>query len=280
MNSILSFIGNTPMIKIKNNLFVKMEKFNPSGSVKDRPVSYMIKNAIQSGKLSKDKIILDATSGNTGISIAMISATLGYESVLVMPESMSLERRKIIKAYGAKIILVSGDMDNAIEKAKELSEDERYFYLDQFSNEYNVQSHYETTGKEIWEQTSGRITHLVVGIGSGGTITGVAKFLKEKNSKIKIIGVEPRGKIQGLKDLSKNKKPKILDLFSVDGVVLVTDKQAKCKIKELASMGLFVGQSSGAAYYAAEKISGGLVVVVFPDGGEKYLSTEMFNSSD
>jgi cysteine synthase len=280
MSSILDFIGNTPMVKIGNNFFAKMEKFNPSGSVKDRPVSYMINSAIKSGKLTNDKIILDATSGNTGISIAMISASLGYESVLVMPESMSLERRKIIRAYGAKIVLVSGGMDNAIEKAKELSEDKRYFYLDQFSNEYNVQSHYETTGKEIWEQTSGRITHLVVGIGSGGTITGVAKFLKEKNSEIKIIGVEPRGIVQGLKDLSKNEKPKILDFSGIYDVVLVTDKQANIKTKELAKMGLFVGQSSGAAYSVAKKILDGLVVVVFPDGGEKYLSTEMFNSSD
>jgi len=199
---------------------------------------------------------------------------------LVMPESMSVERRKIMRSYGSEIVLVQGDMDNAISKAKQLAMNGKYYYLDQFSNEYNVQAHYETTGKEIWEQTGGKVTHLVIGIGSGGTITGVARLLKEKNPEIRIIGIEPRGGIQGLKDLSKNKKPEILDFSNVDEIVNVNVEQADRAVRKLAKMGLFVGQSSGAAYYVAEKITSGVVVVIFPDGGEKYLSTEMFNSSD
>jgi len=276
VDSILDFIGDTPLMRVEKDIYAKLEEFNPSGSVKDRPVSYMIREAIERGKLTKDKIILDATSGNTGISIAMIATSLGYKSLLVIPESMSVEKRKITRALGAEIILVSGGMDDAVEKAKHLARDKKYFYLDQFSNGFNVQSHYETTGREIWEQTDSKVTHIVAGIGSGGTITGIGKFLKEKNPEIIVIGVEPRGNIQGLKDLSKNKKPKILDFSVIDEIVKVTDKQANQEVRKLVKLGIFVGQSSGAAFYAGKKIKKGVIVVIFADGGERYLSTDLF----
>jgi cysteine synthase len=273
----LKLIGNTPVVRI-GKIFAKLEKFNPSGSVKDRAVSYMILSAIREGNLTKDKIILDATSGNTGISIAMISAVLGYRAVLVMPDSMSEERRKIIKAYGAEIMLVSGGMDDAIGKAIELANDKKYFYLDQFSNELNVQAHYETTGSEILRQVND-VTHVVAGMGSGGTLMGISKFFKERKLSVRIVGVEPIGSIQGLKNMSTNNKPKIFDFSAIDEKVVVTSEQANEAVKDLARMGIFVGQSSGAAFFAAKQIAGKAVVVIFPDGGEKYLSTEMFNYS-
>jgi len=277
--SILNLIGNTPLIKISGNVSAKLEKYNLSGSIKDRPVSYMILKAIETGKLTKEKTILDASSGNTGISIAIIAAILDYKATIIMPESMSIERRKIIKAYGANLILTSAEkgMDGSREKAKQLAENEQYFYLNQYSNGFNIQAHYETTGPEIWKQTNGKIKYLVAGMGTGGTLMGISKFLKEKNPDIQIIGVEPKKNniIQGLKNMSTNTVPEIFDFDKIDKKIIVDEKDAMKKTMELAKKGMFVGMSSGAAMWATEKIAKKTneeIVVIFPDGGEKYIS--------
>jgi len=282
MTTILDYIGNTPLVKLKNKeIYLKLEGFNPGGSVKDRVAYYMIEKAEKEGILKKDTILIEPSSGNTGIGLALVSAVKGYKITIVMPETMSIERRKILELFGAEILLTESknplsSMETAIEKAKEIAKKKGYLMLDQFSNENNVLAHYETTAPEIWKQTNGKITHFVAGIGSGGTITGVGKFLKEKNPNIKIIGVLPKDPIQGLKNIKITPKPKILDLDLIDEIIEVSLEDSIKNVKKLAmEEGIFAGFSSGAAVHAAQQKyteEKGVYVVVLPDGGMRYLS--------
>lgn len=287
-------VGNTPLVKInkltgKNDatIFAKLEKFNPSGSVKDRIALYMIERAEKEGKLKKGMTIIEPTSGNTGISLAMIGAIKGYKVKIIMPKSMSIERRKIIQAFGAELILVREEewRDAAISFTKRLAKENGYYMPNQFENQANVLAHYETTGREIIEQTKGKIDMFITGIGTGGTIVGAGKRLKEFNPKIKIVGVEPylNSKIQGLKNFSdSNYKPPILNFSVIDEIERIHDHDAFKMTKELAKKeGLFMGFSSGAVMYIALKKAkelgkGKIIVVLFPDGGEKYLSTKYY----
>ncbi|MBU0636825.1 MAG: cysteine synthase family protein [Patescibacteria group bacterium] len=292
--SILKLIGNTPLVKInklnqnkKVELYVKLEYFNPGGSIKDRIALRMIEQAEKNKELTKNKIILEATSGNTGIGLALVAAVKGYKLLLTMSEAASLERKKILKALGAEILftLAKDGTDGAIEKAYQLAKkDKKYWLADQFNNPENWKAHYYGTAEEIWKQTNGKITHFVAGIGTSGTLMGISKRLKEYNSKIKIIGVEPNlnHKIQGLKNMKEAYKPGIYDKTLLDEKINIKDEDAfemsRCLTKE---EGIFVGMSSGAAMFVAlekiKKIKKGLVVVLFPDSGERYLSTQLFN---
>lgn len=270
----------------KVEVFAKLEKMNPGGSVKDRIAKYMIEYAEIQGRLTKDKTIIEATSGNTGIGLAMIGAVKGYRVRVVMPETMSVERRKIMRMFGAEITLTSGrkGMDGAIDVAREIAKDKKKYWMpDQFSNEYNVLAHYETTGREIWEQTQGKITHFVAGMGTGGTLMGVSRRLKEYNPRIRIIGVEPHEDtpIPGLKNMKISYMPRIFDESKLDEKIVVRVEDAVKMARLLARKeGLLVGLSSGAAMYAAIKkskeLDRGVIVVLFPDGGEKYMSTPLF----
>lgn len=291
---ILKLIGNTPIVKIENmnpnskvELFAKLEYFNPGGSVKDRIALSMVGGAEKDGELTKDKKILEATSGNTGIGLALVAAAKGYKLLLTMSESASIERRKILKALGAEIVLTPAEQgtDGAIEKAYTMAREnpEEYYLMDQFNNKHNMQAHYDKTGPEIWKQTNGKITMFVAGIGTTGTIMGVGKYLKEKNLGVKIIGVEPYlgHKIQGLKNMKEAYKPGIYDKKMLDEKINVHDEDAYETARKLAKQeGLFVGMSSGAAMYVAlqkvKEMKGGVVVVLLPDGGERYLSTNLF----
>ena len=288
--NILKLIGNTPLVKInklnpnkKVELYAKLESFNPGGSVKDRIGLTMIEEAEKSGELTKDKIILEPTSGNTGIGIALVSAVKGYKVLLTMPESVSMERRKILKALGAELLLTPKEKgtDGAIEKAYKMAREEKdkYLLLDQYNNENNWKAHYNGTGKEIWEQTNGKITMFVAAIGTFGTLRGVSARLKENNKEIKIIGVEPYigHKIQGLKNMKEAYKPGIYDKKLLDEKVNIKDEDAYETARKLAKQeGIFVGMSSGAAMFVAlqkvRELKHGLVVVLLPDGGEKYLA--------
>ncbi len=269
-----------------NSIYIKLEGLNPSGSIKDVPVYYMLLNAENKGLIKPGDTIVEATSGNTGISLAMIGAIKGYKIKIVMPESVSIERRKIIQSYGAELILTPKEkgVDGAIKKAKELSK--KYFYLNQYENEYNWKAHYHITGNEILRQTNYKITHFVAGIGTGGTITGVGKRLKEFNENIKIIGVEPvKGhNIQGLKNMEESKKPKIFDESILDEKYYVNDKQAFSTARMLAKNGFFVGMSTGASVYVALKLSkkykNAFIVAISPDSGYKYLSTNLFSDNN
>ena len=321
MFNILDTIGNTPLVKIKNlnlnskvhpvksdkvglsplkkgrvfnrvNIFAKLEGFNPTGSVKDRIALAMIEEAEKAGILTKGKTIIEPTSGNTGISLAMIGAVKGYKVKIVMPESMSIERRKMLNVFGVELILVKEEewRDGAIKFAKELAKkDKNLVMLNQYENGLNSGSHYEITGREIIEQMDkyfaeyGKIDFFVAGIGTGGTITGIGKKLKEKYPDIKIVGVEPqpKTKIQGLKSLKEGYVPPILDLNIIDKKIIIEDNPAFEMTRNLARKeGIFVGISSGAAMFVAqkiaEKIPAGNIVTVFPDRGEKYLSTKLF----
>lgn len=288
-NNILDTIGNTPLIKVHltkkgdATVFAKLEGQNPTGSVKDRIALEMIKKAEKLGILTKDKTIIEPTSGNTGISLAMIGAIKGYKVKIVMPESMSIERRKIIKALGADLILVKAKdwRDAAIKFTKNLvRKNKNLVLLNQFENEANIEAHYETTGKEIIEQMKGRrIDVFIAGIGTGGTIVGVAKRLREKYPRLKVIGVQPKldSKIEGLKSIKEGYIPPILDLNLIDEIIEVEEKEAFEMTKNLAQKeGIFVGPSSGAvmnvALKIAQKLKQGNIVVIFPDRGEKYLS--------
>jgi S-sulfo-L-cysteine synthase (O-acetyl-L-serine-dependent) len=293
--SILQCIGNTPVTTIDLNpnpnvtLYAKLEGNNPGGSIKDRIALYMIETAEQSKKLTRDKIILEATSGNTGIGLAMVATAKRYRVKLTMPACVSIERRRILEAFGAELILSPPDQgtDGAIRLAhKILSEDpEKYFMPNQFDNDANVQAHYETTGKEIIEQTGGRITHFVAGMGTTGTLMGVGKRLKEYNSDIKIIGVEPvlHHRIQGLKNMTESIIPKIFDPNRLDEKCFVNDEEAFDTTRMLATKeGIFAGMSSGAAMHVALRKSSelreGIIVVILPDRGDRYLSTSLFTS--
>jgi S-sulfo-L-cysteine synthase (O-acetyl-L-serine-dependent) len=292
---ILQCIGNTPVTCIDSNpnpkvkLFAKLEGNNPGGSVKDRIALYMIETAEKEKKLSWDKIILEATSGNTGIGLAMVASAKKYRVKLTMPACVSIERRRILEAFGAELILSPPDegTDGAIRLAHRiLSEDpEKYFMPNQFDNDANVLAHYETTGKEIIEQTKGKITHFVAGMGTTGTLMGVSKRLKEFNKDIQIIGVEPvlHHRIQGLKNMSESIRPKIFDESRLDERRLVNDDEAFDTTRMMAvKEGMFVGMSSGAAMHVALRKSSelreGVIVVILPDRGDRYLSTALFTS--
>lgn len=293
---ILDAIGNTPLVELvklnknpKVKILAKLEGSNPGGSVKDRPAYYMIKKAEESGELTKDKIILEPTSGNTGIALAMIGAAKGYKVRLVMPECVSVERRRVLEAFGAEIALTPGPekTDGAIKKAHQIIKEDpdKYYMPNQFENENNILAHYETTGPEIWKQTNGEIDVFVAGMGTTGTLMGTAKYLKEKKPEIKIIGVEPTlgHAIQGLKNMEEAIVPKIYDPKMLDKKIVVEDEEAFNMARCLAvKEGLFVGMSSGAAVVGAlkiaKKIKSGTIVVILPDRGDRYLSTTLFRS--
>ncbi len=293
---ILQCIGNTPLALIENinpnprvKLYVKLEGNNPGGSVKDRIALYMIESAERDGRLTRDKIILEATSGNTGIGLAMVGSAKRYRVKLTMPACVSIERRRVLEAFGAELILSPSEegTDGAIRLAHRiLSEDSNmYFMPNQFDNPSNVLAHYETTGKEIIEQTNGAITHFISGMGTTGTLMGVGKRLKEFNKDIKIMGVEPilGHRIQGLKNMSESIVPKIFNPSLLDERYIVNDEEAFDTTRLLATReGIFTGMSSGAALYAALKKSSelkeGVIVVILPDRGDRYLSTSLFTS--
>lgn len=303
--SITDLIGNTPIIQLKNysekydlkaNLLAKLELFNPAGSVKDRIAKAMIEDAEQKGFIEKDTVIIEPTSGNTGIGLASIATAKGYKIILTMPETMSVERRNLLKAYGAELVLSDGTkgMKGAIEKANELvAQTPNSFMPSQFTNIANPEIHYKTTGPEIWKDTDEKVDILIAGVGTGGTISGAGKFLKEKNPNIKIIAVEPLNspmlskgeagphKIQGI---GAGFVPETLNTSIYDEVIAVSNEDAFATGKELAvTEGVLVGISSGAATFAAKIVAsrdenkGKNIVVILPDTGERYLSTPMFS---
>lgn len=303
-NSLCELIGKTPLLKISNyaaaknlkaQLIAKLEYFNPAGSAKDRIARQMIEDALAGGEITKDSIIVEPTSGNTGIGIAAVCAAKGIKAIIVMPENMSDERKKLMKIYGAQLVLTDASlgMKGAIEKAKEIAETTPGAVIaGQFVNPANPKAHYETTGPEIWEDTDGTVDIFVAGVGTGGTITGAGAYLKEKNPNIKIIAAEPEGspllsggkagahKIQGI---GANFIPEILNTNIYDEIIAVPDAAAMQEARLLAKIeGALVGISSGAALYAAAKIAarpeneGKKIVVFLTDTGERYISTELF----
>jgi len=292
--TILDTIGNTPLVRINVlnpnpgvELYAKVEGFNPTGSIKDRIALKMIEQAEEEGTLSKDQIIIEATSGNTGIGLAMIGAVKGYKVLIVMSSAVSIERQKMIKAFGSEIYLTDPELgtDGAIMKTAELieAEPDKYFHPNQFSNEYNKISHYETTAEEIWQQTDGRITHFVSALGTSGTLMGVGMMLKERNPDVKIIEAQPVAGhyIQGLKSLQEAIVPEIYDINEIDESILIDTEEAYEMARRIVrEEGIFVGMSSGAAMLAAlrviERIDKGVMVTILPDRGEKYLSTDLF----
>ena len=294
--SILSTIGNTPLAELTNlngdsnvRIFGKLEGTNPGGSIKDRSADYMIKKAEESGALTSNKIILEATSGNTGIALAMIGAAKGYKVQLIMPECISIERKRILEAFGAGVLLTPGcdGTDGAIRKAHEMLrvEPKKYFMPNQFENENNVLAHYETTGPEILTQTQREIDVFVAGMGTTGTLMGVGKYLKEQKPGVKIVGVEPtKGHtIQGLKNMEEALVPRIFHPELLDEKMTITDDEAFEMARFLATKeGIFVGMSSGAAVAGAlkiaKKIPRGTIVAILPDRGDRYLSTTLFRS--
>jgi len=269
-------------------IYAKAEWFNPGGSVKDRPALRIIEDAEKSGRLNRDKIIIDSTSGNTGIAYALIGASKGYKVTLVMPQNVSEERKRIVRAFGAKIVLTDSLLgsDGAMIEAKRLVEEEplKYFYADQYNNPSNWKAHYETTGVEIWEQTGGEITHFIACMGTSGTLMGTGRRLKEYNPDIQVISVEPATPIHGLegmKQMSTSIVPGIYDDHFPDRKLMVDTEDAYAAVKRLAAEeGFFVGYSSGAALVASLKVAGeidrGLIVTIFPDRGDRYLSTSFW----
>ena len=293
-NNILAAIGNTPIVRINNlnrnpkvNLYAKLEGFNPTGSIKDRIALKMIEQAEADGVLTKDKIIIEATSGNTGIALAMIGRVKGYDVHIVMSEAVSIERQKMIKAFGGEIILTDADKgtDGAIMKTNELLEEfpGKYYNPDQYSNETNKLTHYFTTAEEIWSQTGGDITHFVSAIGTSGTIMGVGMGLKQKNASIKVVEAHPVAGhyIQGLKSMEEAIVPSIYDPGKIDiSINIETEEAFEMSRRIVAEEAIFVGMSSGAAMIAALEVAkdldSGTIVVMLPDRGEKYLSTTLF----
>jgi S-sulfo-L-cysteine synthase (O-acetyl-L-serine-dependent) len=284
LERILGYVGNTPLIPLRTTpLFAKAEFLNPTGSVKDRAAAGMIRKALEEEDFSSSrKEILDSSSGNTGISLAAFGASLGLRVSIVLPESASSERQKLLGMYGARIILsdpMEGS-DGAIEVAREMvaKEPEKYCYTDQYSNDANWQAHYQDTAEEIWEQTAGRITHLVAGVGTGGTVMGTGRKLKELNPEIQINAVEPDQPfhgIEGLKHIASSIKPRIFDEKFPDETIFVKTEEAQKEVLRLArEEGLFVGTSSGAASVAARKYLSpeNVVVAIFADQGSRYLS--------
>ena len=294
---ILSAIGNTPLVELKNlehnskvRIFAKLEGNNPGGSVKDRPALYMINKAEQSGQLAKGKTILEPTSGNMGIALAMIGASKGYHVRLTLPECVGTERRHILEAYGAEVILTPAreGTDGAIRMAHKILNDnpDKYFMPNQFTNANNPLAHYETTAPEIFRQSGGQIDVFVAGMGTTGTLMGVSRYLKEKSKNIKIIGIEPPPghAIQGLKNMSESIVPDIYDRDQLDDVITINDEEAFEMARRLASEeGIFAGISSGAAVAGALRVAEGMksgtVVTIIPDRGDRYLSTMLFRSA-
>lgn len=293
---ILDCIGNTPLVKLEVvnpvpgvTIFAKLEGNNPGGSVKDRIAFYMVKDAEESGRLKKGDTILEATSGNTGIGLAMVGAAKGYKVKLVMPECVSLERRKVLEAFGAEVVLSPGKegTDGAIKLAHNMMAEspEGYFMPNQFDNLSNIRAHYETTGREVIEQTGGDIDVFVAGMGTTGTVMGAGRRIKEFNKKIKIVGVEPvlGHRVQGLKNMNESIVPKIYNPSALDEKINVNDDDAFETTRMLAvKEGIFAGMSSGAALFGALQIAGrmekGRIVVILPDRGDRYLSTALFTS--
>ena len=295
--SVLDFIGDTPLLQIHRivegispgvRIFAKLEGFNPGGSVKDRPALRMVQEGIRTGKLRPGKTILDSTSGNTGIALAMIGSVLGYPVELVIPANVSIERKRIIQAYGAKAIYsdpMEGS-DGAIRECRKILEGnpEKYFKPDQYFNPMNPQAHYETTGPEIYRQTRGQITHFIAGIGTGGTVMGAGRYFKKVNPKIKVIAVEPDDALhglEGLKHMASSIVPGIYHEQELDEKIPVSTDEAYAMVYRLSQEeGLLVGQSSGAAMLAALKVArklrSGTLVTIFPDFGDKYLSTNLW----
>ncbi len=293
VDSVLDLIGNTPMLKLVRinpnpdvEMYLKLEKFNPGGSVKDRIAKCMIEHAEADGVLTKDKVVIEPTSGNTGIGLAIVCAVKGYKLVLVMPETMTMERRKMLMIHGARIVLSPGSkgMNGAEDLAKKIVEEnpDKYFMPNQFANSYNTLAHYETTAEEIWKDTKGRITHFVGGIGTSGTLMGVSKKLRERNPSLTVIAVEPNSKtpIQGLKNLETQYVPTIFDSSALDErhYVELTAAEEAARLLALEEA-ILCGPSTGAilhvALETAKKIRRGVMVVMAPDGGEKYLSTQL-----
>ena len=302
--SVNEIIGKTPLMQVCNlekthktvaTVLIKIEAQNPSGSVKDRAAKYMIEDAEKKGLLKPGATIVEPTSGNTGIGLAAIAAAKGYRVILTMPETMSVERRNILKAYGAEIVLTEGakGMSGAIEKAKELVESTEGAYLPaQFDNPANAKAHYETTGPEIWQDTNGQVDIFVAGVGTGGTLTGTAKFLKEQNPNIEIVAVEPfdspvlsegRSGAHPLQGIGAGFIPTVLDTTVYDRVITVTGEEAYEASKELTRReGILTGISSGAALHAAMQLAklsenkGKTIVVLLPDSGDRYYSTPLF----
>ncbi len=286
------FVGNTPLVKLQrmpgatsNTILVKLEGNNPAGSVKDRPALSMIRYAQQRGTIKPGDTLIEATSGNTGIALAMVAAIMGYRMVLVMPENQSLERQQTMRAYGAELVLTpkEASMEGARDVAERMVREGRGVMLDQFANSDNPLAHYEGTGPEIWRDTAGRVTHFISSMGTTGTIMGVSRFLKEKNPQVQIIGCQPAdgAQIPGIRKWPAAYLPKICDWTQVDKVVEVTQADAENTMRRLASEeGIFAGVSSGGALWAALQISAqvrdAVIVSIVCDRGDRYLSTGVF----
>jgi cysteine synthase B len=294
--TIEGFVGNTPLVRLQrlpkeyagetgNVILAKLEGNNPAGSVKDRPAMSMIKHAQERGEIKPGDTLIEATSGNTGIALAMAAAIKGYRMVLIMPDHMSVERRAAMKAFGAEIILVTRDegMEGARDLALQMQTDGKGKVLDQFANPDNPRAHYEGTGPEIWRDTRGNITHFVSSMGTTGTIMGVSRFLKEKNEQIQIVGVQPtdNAQIPGIRRWPEAYLPKIYDATRVDQIIDVTQQEAEDTTRALAAReGIFAGISSGGAVSAALRLSAevenAVIVVIICDRGDRYLSTDVF----
>ena len=305
VENVSQLIGNTPLLRLNAyrrahaldaTILAKLEYFNPAGSVKDRVALYMIQEAERKGLLKKDSVLIEPTSGNTGIGIAAVAATKGYRVIIVMPDTMSAERINVLRAYGAEIVLTEGKggMRAAIAKAKKLAEEIPHSFIPgQFTNEANPKAHYETTGPEIWQDTAGNVDILVAGVGTGGTLSGAGRYLKEVNPEVQVIAVEPkdspvlsegRSGSHGLQGLGAGFIPYTLDTEVYDEVIAVTTEQALSAAADLAKTeAVLAGISSGAALYAAEVVAkrpenkGKNIVVIFPDSGERYLSTKLYD---
>jgi cysteine synthase B len=290
--TIESFVGNTPLVRLQrlpvaggNTILLKLEGNNPAGSVKDRPAVSMIKHAEARGEIKPGDRLIEATSGNTGIALAMAAAIKGYKMTLIMPDNMSAERIASMKAYGAEIILTpaKGSMEGAIDLARAMEARGEGRILDQFANPDNPRAHYEGTGPEIWRDTQGKLTHFVSSMGTTGTIMGTSKYLKEQNPAIQIVGVQPEGesKIPGIRRWPKEYLPKIYDAARVDQIIEVDQIDAENTTRELAATeGVFAGVSSGGAVYAAlqlaKQVENALIVSIVCDRGDRYLSTGVF----
>ena len=302
-NSFLDLVGNTPLVRVNNlikkdelkaDVLAKLEYFNPAGSVKDRIAKEMILDALEKGLINENTTLIEPTSGNTGIGLSAVAIALNLKIIITMPETMSVERRNLMKAYGAELVLTPGSegMKGAIAKAKELaSQIENSFIPGQFENPANPTAHYKTTGPEIYEQTEGKVDIFVAGVGTGGTISGIGKYLKEKNPEVKVVAVEPatspvlstgKGGAHKIQGIGAGFVPETLDTNIYDEIITVENEDAFATGKEMAKTeGILVGISSGAALYAAKELAkreenaGKTIVVLLPDGGDRYLSTPL-----
>ena len=302
-NSFLDLVGNTPLVRVNNlikkdelkaDVLAKLEYFNPAGSVKDRITKEMILDALEKGLINENTTLIEPTSGNTGIGLSAVATALNLKIIITMPETMSVERRNLMKAYGAELVLTPGSegMKGAIAKAKELSSQiENSFIPGQFENPANPTAHYKTTGPEIYEQTEGKVDIFVAGVGTGGTISGIGKYLKEKNPEVKVVAVEPasspvlstgKGGAHKIQGIGAGFVPETLDTKIYDEIITVENEDAFATGKEMAKTeGILVGISSGAALYAAKELAkreenaGKTIVVLLPDGGDRYLSTPL-----